>query len=544
MKKTLFLFLCTVILFSDFRPQMPDVRLGSVYWSLGSVCRAEYYSPTDSIPLTIGTVSIGSDSVQDCDSVRIKWWRLSGGWTYVGTKKLTSSVESGFYTTNIKASDASDHTGNYIAQAVAYKFDGSYTDIKTWSWTVVETFDSLTNAITNTNKANFKADVSNLLDKADSSLYMRSDWNNIKNQSASVDFTQTRIMGVDADVGYLAGDDQNIVRNACADAYSDSGWTKLRAERLDSLLIRADSSVYMRTDWNNIKNQDAMVNFTHTRLAYVDTVDSIIQTVYASCDTESIARSSWNDDIIPQAERRIQYVDSLGEEISASVDTSQIKAMNEANQWGAYYVWNYSTRTLTSGAGAGANQVIIRCKQFSDSSSVAFAQIQVLDSTESSTIGLLTSDSQGRGFFALDNGIYCVRLYKPGWQFTVPETLMVDGDEDSTYYAETFDPGEPPQASLCRVYGWVYDINDQPMVGTKIEASIKTVPLRYQNVLISPYYKSTLTDENGYWYLDLYPNSVLSPSDTKYIFHIFSPSGTILRLQTEVPDQTSWELQW
>ena len=375
---------------------------------------------------------------------------------------------------------------------------------------------------------------------------MRTDWNNIKNQSASVNLTQTRIMGVDADVGYLAGDDQNIVRDACADAHSDSGWTKLRAERLDSLLIRADSSLYMRTDWNNIKNQDAVVNFTHTRLAFVDTVDSIIQTVSASCDTESIARSTWNDDVIPKAERRIQYVDSLGEEISASVDTSQIKAMNEANQWGAYYIWNYSTRTLTSGAGAGANLVVIRCKQSSDSSSIAFAQIQVLDSTETSTIGLLTSDSQGRGFFALDNGIYCVRLYKPGWQFTVPETLCVDGDEDedTTYYAEAFDPGSPPQASLCRVYGWVYDINDQPMVGTKIKASIKTVPLRHQNLVISPYYKSAVTDDDGYWYLDLYPNSVLSPSDTKYIFHIFSPSGTILRLETKVPDQTSWELQW
>jgi len=53
-----------------------------------------------------------------------------------------------------------------------------------------------------------------------------------------------------------------------------------------------------------------------------------------------------------------------------------------------------------------------------------------------------------------------------------------------------------------------------------------------------------VTDEDGYWYLDLYPNSVLSPSDTKYIFHIFSASGTILRLEVEVPDQTSWELQW
>lgn len=544
MRKMLFLLLCTVIFFSDPRLPIPDLRLGSVYWSLESVCRAEYYSPTDSVPLTIGTVSIGSDSVQDCDSVRIKWWWLNGGWTYVGTKKLTSSVESGFYATNIKASDASDHTGNYIAKAIAYKFGGSYTDIKTWSWTVAETFDSLTNAITNTNKANFKADVSDLLSREDSTLYMRTDWSNIKNQSASVNLTQTRILGVDQDVGYLAGDDGEVVKDACADAYSDSGWTKLRAERLDSLIIRADSLLYMRTDWDNIKSQDAVVNFTNTRLAFVDSVDSITQTFSASCDTESIARSTWNDDVIPKTERRIQYVDSLGEEVSASVDTSQIKAMNDNNQWGASFIWNYSVRTLTSGTGSGANSVVIRCKSFSDSSSIAFAQIQVLDSTENSTIGLLTSDSQGRGFFALDNGIYCVRLYKPGWQFTVPETLCVDGDEDTTYYAEAFDPGSPPQASLCRVYGWVYDINDQPMVGTKIKASIKTVPLRYQNLVISPYYKSAVTDEDGYWYLDLYPNSVLSPSDTKYIFHIFSPSGTILRLKKEVPDQTNWELQW
>jgi len=319
-----------------------------------------------------------------------------------------------------------------MAKAVAYKFGGSYTDIKTWSWRVVVAFDSLTNAIKDVNKANFKADVSNLLS-------------------------------------------------------------------------RGDSSFYMRSDWNNIKNKDASVNFNHTRFLYVD---------------------------------------SLGEEIFASVDTSQIKAMNVNNQWGAPFIWNYFTRTLTSGAGSGANGVVIRCKNSSDSSTIAFTQIQVLDSTESSTIGLLTSDSQGRGFFALDNGIYCVRLYKPGWQFTVPETLRVNGNEDTIYYADAFDPGNPHLVNLCRVYGWIYDIKNQPVVGAKIEASIKRVPVRYQNVVISPYYKYTVTDEDGFWYLDLYPNSILNPSETKYIFKLFSPSGTILRLETGVPDQGSWELQW
>lgn len=188
--------------------------------------------------------------------------------------------------------------------------------------------------------------------------------------------------------------------------------------------------------------------------------------------------------------------------------------------------------------------MVIRCKQSSDSSNIALASIQVLDSLEESTIGLLTSDSQGRGFFALDFGTYCVRMYKPGWQFTVPETLKVSGDEDTTFYADAFDPGSPPQPSLCRVYGWIYDINNQEVVGAKIEASIRSIPLRYQNIIISPYYKTTTTDDEGYWYLDLYPNSTLNPSDTKYIFFIYSPSGTILRIETTVPDQVSWELQW
>jgi hypothetical protein len=242
--------------------------------------------------------------------------------------------------------------------------------------------------------------------------------------------------------------------------------------------------------------------------------------------------------------RKVYLVDSLQQEVVAQTDTTKIKAMNNNNQWGAFYSWNYATRTLTSGAGSGANSVVIRCKQFSDSTNIAATQIQILDSVQNATIGLLTSDSQGRGFFALDNGTYCIRLYKPGWQFTVPETMNVNGNEDTTYYADVFDPGSPPQANLCRVYGWLYDINNLPVVGAKIQASINTIPLRYENIVISPYYKSTTTDDQGFWYLDLYPNSALNPVDTKYIFFIYNPSGTILRIETPVPNQASWELQW
>ena len=479
---------------------------------------ADVYAPADSIVLTVGCLDTTFLNIANPDSVWFKWWRDVGGQTLIDSAKVTSGVRTGFFRKKIKASDVSNNYGTYIAEAIVYKT--GKTGMKTWCWTVKAEFDSVTKSIPN------------LLQKGDSSLYMRTDWANIKNKTATNYFSDTRIYKAD----FTGNVDSTNAVNRLWNNFDTTNYS------LTSVyMTKGDSSLYMRTDWANIKNPTTYQNFSQTHFHFVD---SLGEEISVTVDSPSIARSVWNENIVPRQNRRIRLADSIGEEIVAQVDTSQIKTMNENNQWGASYTWNYSTRTLTSGAGSGANSVVIRCKQAGDSSHIAFAQIQVLDSTENSTIGLLTSDSQGRGFFALNNGIYCVRLYKPGWQFTVPETLKVNGNEDTIYYADAFDPGSPPQASLCRVYGWIYDINNQPVAGAKIQASIKIIPLRYENVVISPYYQSTTTDDEGYWYLDLYPNSALNPSDTKYIFFIYSPSGTILKIETAVPNQSSWELQF
>ena len=452
--------------------------------------QADVYAPTDSITLTVGCLDTTFLDLADPDSVWFKWFRDVGGQTIIDSAKVTSSLRTGFIRHKIGASDGSNNPGTYLAEAVVYK-DGK-SGIKTWDWTVKAEFDSLTNAIGDANKLNFKATV-------------------VKVNGGAVDQCTTMV---------------NEVNVVSTDTMKAEVLDKTGYSLTDSYMTKADSSLYMRTDWGNIKNPTTYQNFSQTRFHFVDSLGE--ELTLTSVDSV----------------RKVYIVDSLDQPVVAEVDTSQIKTMNENNLWGASYIWNYEIRTLTPGAGSGANSVVIRCKQSSDSSNIALASIQVLDSLEESTIGLLTSDSQGRGFFALDNGTYCVRMYKPGWQFTVPETLKVSGDEDTTFYADAFDPGSPPQPSLCRVYGWIYDINNQPALGAKIEASIRSIPLRYQNIIISPYYKSTTTDDEGYWYLDLYPNSALNPSDTKYIFFIYSPSGTILRIETTVPNQASWELQW
>ncbi|HKZ22414.1 MAG TPA: hypothetical protein VJ165_04325 [candidate division Zixibacteria bacterium] len=211
----------------------------------------------------------------------------------------------------------------------------------------------------------------------------------------------------------------------------------------------------------------------------------------------------------------------------------------------ANHVWSWSTRTLTSGTGTGANQVTLTVKDAADSVTVLNGvQVQVLNQAQTATEGLLTSNSLGQAIFALNNATYKVRLFKPGHVFAVPESVIVAGTTSKTFYGSAFNPGTPPSPALCRVFGYVKDINNLPVVGAKIEALIKTVPLRYQAVLISPYYKTTTTDANGYWFLDLYPNSILNPGNTKYLFSVTVTSGAILKLETTVPNQSSWELSF
>jgi hypothetical protein len=273
-------------------------------------------------------------------------------------------------------------------------------------------------------------------------------------------------------------------------------------------LTPSDSSLYMRTDWADIKNQNAQVNFNRTHIGYVDTVDSI------------------------------------NEEITASVDTSQIKAMNVNNKWGASYIWSYTTRTLTSGTGTGVNQVILTTKQSSDSTPIASAQVQVLNYEQTATIGLLTTNPSGRATFALDDATYKVRMFKPGWQFTVPESLVVSGNTNKTYYAGIFNPGTPPSAEYCLVYGWV-DTLGLPVSGATVVASIDYYPLYYGALLLNPYARFTTTDSMGYWELNLYINSLLTPATTKYQIWIYIPQGNLFYSNTViVPNQPSWRFTY
>jgi hypothetical protein len=441
----------------------------------------------------------------NADSV---WFLRFYGTTLVDSTILTGAgTRSGYYITGKRAFDGTNY-GVYNVQ-LKWKVQGKYFN-KSESCTVFS--DSVTGVgriSTNLDKTNYQLASGQVVARADSVT-------GVGRLTINLDKS-----GYSLNSNYLTKEDSG----STGASYLRVKYNEDKSGYRLSSQGQADIWIHDTTGENS-----GWAGFFRGRL------DTSVSSRLNPGDSGIIARAPWDNDLIAQAQRRIRYVDSLGEEISGGGSATDPDTV-------ANHVWIWNSRTLTSGAGVGANQVIINTKQNSDSIPIAGAQVQVLNYEQNATMGLLTTNPSGQAVFALDNAIYKIRMSKPGWQFNVPESLVVSGNSTATFYASVFDPGLPPSAELCRVYGWINDLRGLPVAGVVVEAKIVSPHLRYQSVLISPYYKTTNTDSDGYWYLDLYPNSRLSPSNTQYDFTIYIPYGTILKLKTAVPEQSSWELQ-
>ncbi|HXF49622.1 MAG TPA: hypothetical protein VNL73_09410 [Verrucomicrobiae bacterium] len=201
------------------------------------------------------------------------------------------------------------------------------------------------------------------------------------------------------------------------------------------------------------------------------------------------------------------------------------------------------TIAQVSALGAGSNPVTVSVKQ--GALPIAGVQVQVVDSlTQLATQGMGNTDANGVIRFNLNAGFYFVRLFKPGYLFAAPETLVVSGATVKNYAGTLFDPGAPASPSLCRVYGWVFGLSADSLAGVTVTAEIKTAPLKAGLIVVSPYFRAATTNSAGYWFLDLYPNLSLTPSTTKYEFTVYLNSAPIAKRTVVVPNQASWQFTW
>lgn len=156
------------------------------------------------------------------------------------------------------------------------------------------------------------------------------------------------------------------------------------------------------------------------------------------------------------------------------------------------------------------------------------------------------TDSAGKVLLELDPDSFVVALYSNNYfQFDLDTIAVSVGGGTDTLWMNIFDPGNPADPDLCRVYGWVYDITGDSLEGVAVTAEIPAEyhPVKFSDIVITPFMKTVETDSLGYWQIDLFPNSFLSAPDSKYQFTIKYPSGVIFRSTVSVPDSVSWQLK-
>jgi hypothetical protein len=169
--------------------------------------------------------------------------------------------------------------------------------------------------------------------------------------------------------------------------------------------------------------------------------------------------------------------------------------------------------------------------------------IRSLDQTTTRVPGL-TTDTNGMRIVELDEASYFISVTANNY-VSLYDTLNVHRDSVWQLSMTPFDPGNAPGPDLCRVYGWVYDISGNDLPGVTVSSEIPSdyQPVKYGNVIITPFKRSTTSDSTGYWQIDLFPNSVLSKTNSKYQFTLEYPSGVILKSKVAVPDTVSWQFR-
>jgi hypothetical protein len=196
--------------------------------------------------------------------------------------------------------------------------------------------------------------------------------------------------------------------------------------------------------------------------------------------------------------------------------------------------------------GIGTNACSLMVLTINDSQAVAMMPLKIYNSTLSMSPAQNTTDNEGLAFFKLSDGSYRVFTELAGYrQLNDYDTFTVSGVSKDTIWVETYNPAEPPPANTCKVWARIKNLDNTPTTSAIVDARINTVPLQLGGVLINGYSKIDTTDANGYWQMYLYPNSILTPDDTKYEFIIYSAQGKmLLKTKVTVPDQNQWELNF
>lgn len=207
----------------------------------------------------------------------------------------------------------------------------------------------------------------------------------------------------------------------------------------------------------------------------------------------------------------------------------------------------------TCNAPTGTNQIDVTVKKSTDSTAIDVCLVAIYNYDESALLWWDYTDALGQISFMYDNDSLMIKLSRPLYSFTIPETLWIDGAEDVTYYGSAPSIGSPPAANLCRCYGWVKQFTAIADTTYIIEIINSTIPLRYEGIIVSPFKVwDNPKDTTGYFYFDIYKTSTLEPDTSNYTLIIRDTDGNNMLkeatgetgIQFQAPDSSSYWITW
>jgi hypothetical protein len=194
------------------------------------------------------------------------------------------------------------------------------------------------------------------------------------------------------------------------------------------------------------------------------------------------------------------------------------------------------------GTGTGIREVTVQIYLTSTVTPIASVAIQIWNSDQTLLVASGISDLLGQKVFALDDATYKVRLAKIGSNFTVPESLVVDGTTSETYYGDVIDVGMPAVGNSCRVWLSLRNQDDSTIpaeADVEITATIVKLPYDYNGSLHRGDSENCTFDDgyatNGLVYWDLAWSSTVS-----FDLADFTRSGKLVK--KIVPAETSINL--
>lgn len=215
-----------------------------------------------------------------------------------------------------------------------------------------------------------------------------------------------------------------------------------------------------------------------------------------------------------------------------------------------YFTEGSREDAFKSGAGSGPDTVDVYILSENDSTPIVNADVSLwIGSTKLVT----SSDTLGKATFGATTGTYRgISEAKP--RYTTTSFITVPGS-DTIFMTQPAIP-DPVDTNLTGVYGYLYDLNDDPVVGAIVSVKAQKGSLQVGNKIISHYEVYDTTDAGGFWSMNLYASTVLGDTltvtntnnaltSTRYTFTQYRGTQQIVRkINIVVPDTSSWQFDF